>query len=161
MTWIWRCCGCGIGHSYGSNLTPSLGTSIYHECSPEKTKKKKKKILLSNSWGQIYVYAAQGWARSSYTTLRISVLIFLELSSFQAPSFLVHWLEIQGFHFPVLSSSSCDCFCYQSCGPGSCFSPLQSACYHFTFPCPSVATQCIFSRDFNCNQWETRSCPSL
>ena len=28
---------------YGSNLTPSLGTSIYHGCSPKKTKKKRER----------------------------------------------------------------------------------------------------------------------
>ena len=29
--------------SFGSNMTPSLGTSICHTCSPKKSKKKKKK----------------------------------------------------------------------------------------------------------------------
>ena len=33
-SWIWCCCG--------SNLTPSLGTSIYYGCSPEKKKKRER-----------------------------------------------------------------------------------------------------------------------
>ena len=38
MARIWCCCGCGVG---SSDLTPSLGTSICHECGPKNTKKKK------------------------------------------------------------------------------------------------------------------------
>ena len=47
-----RCCACGvgysysynyIGYSYNSNSTPSLGTSMCHECGPKKTKQNKTK----------------------------------------------------------------------------------------------------------------------
>ena len=37
------CCGCGVVPSYGSNLTPSLETSICHRCGPKKKKKRKEK----------------------------------------------------------------------------------------------------------------------
>ena len=36
MAWIPNCCGCGVGGSYSSDLTPSLGTSICHGCGPKK-----------------------------------------------------------------------------------------------------------------------------
>ena len=39
--WILCCCGCGIGSSYSSDLTPSLGTAICCRCGPKKKKKKK------------------------------------------------------------------------------------------------------------------------
>ena len=38
---IWCCCGCGVGLSCSSNLTPSLETSICCRCSYKKTKNKK------------------------------------------------------------------------------------------------------------------------
>ena len=38
--WIWSWCGCGVGQQLQLNLTPSLGTSICHGFSPEKTKDK-------------------------------------------------------------------------------------------------------------------------
>lgn len=80
---------------------------------------------------------------------RFATLISLELCSSQAPPFLVHWLEIQSFHLPVLSYSSCDCLCYQFYGTwNSVIFPPNLLAYYFTFPCPPGATQCIFSRDF-------------
>ena len=45
MAWILCCCGCGAGWQHGSNSTPSLGTSICHECG---SRKRKKKIELSS-----------------------------------------------------------------------------------------------------------------
>ena len=38
---IWHCHSCGIGHSCGSDWIPGPGTSIRHECSQKKKKKKK------------------------------------------------------------------------------------------------------------------------
>ena len=38
---ISSCYGSGVGSSYSSESTPSLGTSICRGCSPKKTKKKK------------------------------------------------------------------------------------------------------------------------
>ena len=34
-------CGCGVGNSYNSDWTPSLGTYIYRGWGPKKAKKKK------------------------------------------------------------------------------------------------------------------------
>ena len=38
-----HCYGCGVSQQLSSNLTPSLGTSICHGCSPKKKMKRKKK----------------------------------------------------------------------------------------------------------------------
>ena len=38
----WRCYGCGVGLSYSSDLTPSLGTSICHRFSTKKGEREKK-----------------------------------------------------------------------------------------------------------------------
>lgn len=80
---------------------------------------------------------------------RIATLTSLEFSSSQAPPFLVHWLEIQPFHPPVLSRSSCDCICswFRDTWSTAFFFP-QSACSHFTPVSPPGATWYIFSRDF-------------
>ena len=45
VAWILHCCGCGEAGGYGSDTTPSLGTSICVGVAQEmvKTKKKKKK----------------------------------------------------------------------------------------------------------------------
>jgi len=40
---IWHCCGCGEAGDYGSDLTPSLGTSICCRSGPRNGKKPKKK----------------------------------------------------------------------------------------------------------------------
>ena len=46
---IWCCCGCVIGQQLQlSNLTPRLGISICHGCSPKKTKKTNKQTSNSN-----------------------------------------------------------------------------------------------------------------
>ena len=42
MAWIQCCCGYGIGLSCSSDLTPSLGTSIYYRCGHKKKKENKK-----------------------------------------------------------------------------------------------------------------------
>ena len=36
MAQIWHCCRCGMASSYSSDLTPSLETSMCHECGPKK-----------------------------------------------------------------------------------------------------------------------------
>ena len=36
MAWIWHCCGCGVGQWLGSDLIPSLGTSICCGRGPKK-----------------------------------------------------------------------------------------------------------------------------
>ena len=43
---IQHCCGHGVGLSYISDSTPSLGTSMCHRCSPKKEKKKKQLSFL-------------------------------------------------------------------------------------------------------------------
>ena len=40
----WCCCGCGVGRSCSSGLTPSLGTSIRHGCGPKKQTTKRFKV---------------------------------------------------------------------------------------------------------------------
>ena len=43
-----------VASSCRSDLTPSLGTSICHKCSPKKTKKKKKKKNRKNKVDRIH-----------------------------------------------------------------------------------------------------------
>ena len=52
MAWILCCCGCGVGSSYSSDSTPSLGTSVCGEFGPKK-EKKKKKAKVSTLHGEI------------------------------------------------------------------------------------------------------------
>ena len=40
VVWIQGCCGCGVGPSCGSDLTPSLGTAICCGYGPKKEEKK-------------------------------------------------------------------------------------------------------------------------
>ena len=58
---ISRYCGCGVGRSYSSDATPSLGTPICLRRGPRKTKKKKKKVKKkkNNHPGFVLVFLAQ------------------------------------------------------------------------------------------------------
>ena len=46
---IWRCCSCGLGCKYGSDLIPGLGTP-YATGRPKKRKKKKKVKEVLEFW---------------------------------------------------------------------------------------------------------------
>ena len=43
QTQLGSCMAVAVAGGYSSNLTPSLGTSICHKCSPKTKQKKKKK----------------------------------------------------------------------------------------------------------------------
>lgn len=88
---------------------------------------------------------------------RFATLISLELSSSQVPPFLVHWLEIQSFHLPVLSYSSCDCLCYQFYGTwNSVIFPPNLLAIILLFRVLQELLNAFSPGIFlNCNQWET------
>ena len=58
MAQIWCCCGCGVGHSCSSYLTPSLGTSICLRVAKKKKRKRNPRpemlnhLLGSHSWAK-------------------------------------------------------------------------------------------------------------
>ena len=49
------CCGCGIGHSSNSDLTPGLGTSICHRCGHKKKKKLGWFLVISYKFVLLYL----------------------------------------------------------------------------------------------------------
>ena len=87
MAQILHYCGCGIGPSCNSDLTPSLGTSICHEYGPKKTKKNFKKF-----WHAILTYAT-GVATPDLNPL---CGLRIKLTTLQGPKPL--WSDLNPLH---------------------------------------------------------------